>query len=886
MPRKVKAPKQLEFPLIKQSQKLRIGDLLEEQPERYFTIPNFVTSNLKHQLRDYQAEALFNLNWTQKSNQANQDYRHLMFNMATGSGKTDLMAAIALYMYGEYGYQNFMFVANSNAVVAKTKDNFLNSASAKYLFKSPLVVDGRRIEVRAVSRFPLYPEKDAIYFKLTTIQSLANELGMTRENGLTYDDLAKRKIVVLADEAHHFNANTKKEKQDEHSWETLLDNIRNANQENRQFEFTATIDVDKADVYEKYKNKIVYKYELSQFMNDGYSKNVYRLESDNDDQTKMMNAVLLSQYRKRVAKKYEIENFKPVILFKSNRVKSSGEARYSFLDKIENLTAVNLQQFITDHIEITHSRALSKAYRYWLGQNPSDTVFEIKRDFQKQTTINVNDTSKEGVLGDSNDFDNLNTLEDPNNPFRVIFAVAKLTEGWDVLNLFDIVRLGEQPVTQNQTNSEAQLIGRGARYYPFDYHGKRSYIRRFDRQDEELSLLESLHYHTTNDVKYITNLHKSFNKMNLVSESDNDDDYTIYTATVKPGFKRTRTYKYGNLYHNQLEDVPVEEYNNIGSYGINGNAITVDMNSTTRERYFDAEAKENDSELRLIANFGLKDDRRLINKAVARDPFFRFSTVKQYVPAISSMDEFIYGKEWLGKLSVRANVAINSPALSMEERCQGVQIALAKVSKSLRNNYQRQRGTNRFEPIKVSEVIQDYQKRVSDNKTGTTADIRPLEMTKKDWYVYDEAVVDGLERKFINMIGVFIDENHLQEKYSQVYLLRNEETLGKLKLYEYDPNTEVRHYQGYMPDFILYVGNEDCQYQIYTEPKGAPYLTQDSWKQDLLENLDPEKIEIIGEDDRVRLLGVKFYTKTNESDDTFGTMDELKEKLHLNVIKY
>lgn len=122
-----------------------------------------------------------------------------------------------------------------------------------------------------------------------------------------------------------------------------------------------------------------------------------------------------------------------------------------------------------------------------------------------------------------------------------------------------------------------------------------------------------------------------------------------------------------------------------------------------------------------------------------------------------------------------------------------------------------------------------------------------------------------------------------QQDLTKSRLLWNEETLGKLKLYEYQPNTEVRHYQGYMPDFILYVGNDDFQYQIYTGPKGGPYLTQDSWKQDLLEDLDPNKIELIGEDNRIRLLGVKFFTQTNESDDAFGTMNELKQKLHLDV---
>ena len=55
--------------------------------------------------------------------------------------------------------------------------------------------------------------------------------------------------------------------------------------------------------------------------------------------------------------------------------------------------------------------------------------------------------------------------------FERFFAVDMLNEGWDVLNLFDIVRLYDTrdgKVTKNgfvagsTTNAEKQLIGRGA----------------------------------------------------------------------------------------------------------------------------------------------------------------------------------------------------------------------------------------------------------------------------------------------------------------------------------------------------------------------------------------------------------------------------------------
>ena len=67
----------------------------------------------------------------------------------------------------------------------------------------------------------------------------------------------------------------------------------------------------------------------------------------------------------------------------------------------------------------------------------------------------------------------LNTLEDLNNPIRAVFAVQKLNEGWDVLNLFDIVRLydgrdnnkgkpGYDIITPLKINSnEILLINRG-----------------------------------------------------------------------------------------------------------------------------------------------------------------------------------------------------------------------------------------------------------------------------------------------------------------------------------------------------------------------------------------------------------------------------------------
>ena len=96
-------------------------------------------------------------------------------------------------------------------------------------------------------------------------------------------------------------------------------------------------------------SKLVYKYDLGQFIQDGYSKNVYRLQANSDDKTKMLNAVLLSQYRKYVAQEHGIDDFKPVILFKSNKIAISKKENEKFIELINDLDAdILFYQIIID----------------------------------------------------------------------------------------------------------------------------------------------------------------------------------------------------------------------------------------------------------------------------------------------------------------------------------------------------------------------------------------------------------------------------------------------------------------------------------------------------------------------------------------------------------
>ncbi|WP_434108598.1 DEAD/DEAH box helicase family protein [Levilactobacillus brevis] len=850
-----KKARELVLPIVHEIKDYTSDFLKNDEPRHSFVYPDYIKHNLKHQLRDYQKQSLYNLNYTQKDDHVASRFNQLLFHMATGSGKTDVMAADILYFYHEFGYQNFLFVVNTNAVIAKTRENMLNVQSPKYLFSQPLSIDGETIELREVTRFPTNSEPGVIYLRLTTIQTLANELNTPRENGLTYGDLEKQKLIILADEAHHFSAGTKsKSDQKNKAWEYVLDRIRQANKANRQLEFTATIDLNNEFIYEKYRDKIIFQYDLKEFQNAGYSKKIARLQANADDNEKMLNAVLLSQYRKRMAIQAGVKDFKPVILFKSNKIAVSKAARDQFLTMMDRLTAEDLAQFIAKQLQTTQSSTLRQAYTYYQTVDMGSLVRELQRDFQPMNTINVNDTSSNGILGDLNDLRNLNTLEEPSNPFRAIFAVAKLSEGWDVLNLYDIVRIGEQPITSTQTNSEAQLIGRGARYNPFVYEEATSFTRRFDHSTPELQILESLHYHTINDKKYIDNLTKSFEAMQLQVEDDKDFD--ILTTTVKASFKRSDVYQYGKLYYNDVEDVPESEYNGLAKYGVPVAELpTVNIETATLEATaFDTQNVAGMNETRLV-----KIDEALVKKSMARNPFFRFNTMKKYMPTLNSISEFMYEAQWLGQIKeIQATVSTGSDAvLSRETQLLVVEKYLAYIQRMLIMNYKRQRGTNKFIGLPIKDAVQDYQKRVPVNYSdaGVHELIQTYDYKKAPWFVYNEAIVDKLERSLIELIQGYVEE--LQNKYKDVYLIRSDERNTKLKLHEFAG--DVSHYAGFLPDFVLYLANESYIYQIYIEPKGTQLLDQDQWKEDLLTSISPESVDVIGENDKVKLYGVKFY---------------------------
>ena len=90
-------------------------------------IPSYIQENIssRFELRPYQIGAFENfINYFENDKMCRKPTQTL-FHMATGSGKTMIMAGLMLYLYKK-GYRNFLFFVNLSNIVNKTKDNFLN----------------------------------------------------------------------------------------------------------------------------------------------------------------------------------------------------------------------------------------------------------------------------------------------------------------------------------------------------------------------------------------------------------------------------------------------------------------------------------------------------------------------------------------------------------------------------------------------------------------------------------------------------------------------------------------------------------------------------------------------------------------------------------------
>nr|WP_231854629.1 DEAD/DEAH box helicase family protein [Helicobacter pylori] len=797
-------------------------------------LPTHITSNLKKELRDYQKQAIYNY---LEKRQSHPTQKHFMFEMATGSGKTLVMAGLILECCKQ-GYQNFIFFVNSTSILEKTKLNFTDSASSKYLFSENININDENTEIKSINNLN-ESHNGAINIYFSTIQGLFSLFTKAKENAITLEDLKDQKLVFLADEAHHLNTETKKklngsEASEKRNWESVVKLALEQNKDNLLLEFSATIPNEKS-VKEKYKNLKVATYTLKKFSEDKFCKNIYSLSYENKElETRFLGACVSSLYKELLAQHHNIENFKPCILFKSERIEDSKENQERFNTFLENLSPLDLENFF----HYSRNAFFKDAKNFFDKQKytPNLVAF-LQTKFKKSTQINTNNEKEleKGMLL-------LNSLEDRDNPKRVIFSVDKLNEGWDVLNLFDIVRL-KNKASQKDTTKDAQLIGRGARYYPFSYNDFKPsriefYQCKFDLSNP-LSALERLDYHAVYDSEFIAQLKEELQELGLgLIEKEKTTIPLTPTKRFKCYYASNTKDKNKNLFNKDYSD-PVEatlKSLHVPLFGFIVREKKVDFKEENKgdTTYYIPHTLDKIPLNYFLKALNLKNlDFKTLKKAFKKHAFNnKVEFIERYVSSLKTnfhKNQKFDNNKILLKLAVYIIENLKDTLLKEQDKYEVSALELKE-----------------FETHNKSLSASELEKNIPFYEWLLFKDMRKLD--------------SDLERKFL----VFINDNKevLDKKFKEWCVLRNDH-FAELKVFCNIENSPY-YAQGFEPDFILFAqthSDEFLGFTCYMEAKGEHLEPSNAWKKEFLEMLENAMLK--SHNKKLHLKGLPFFTLKN-----------------------
>lgn len=857
---------------------------------RELELPSYFRTSLNpsFKLRPYQVECFqyFRALLHEDFQSVLKGRRHFLFHMATGSGKTLIMAGILMMLY-EQGYRNVLFFVDQKPIIAKTKINFLSPKASKYLFNTPIQIGDKQIEIREVSNFQ-ESHPDCLNICFSTLAQLHLDLNQPKENAPTYEDFEDLKLVMIADEAHHINADTKKGVSkardlfgniggESESWEDTVMRIHNIS-DSLLLEFTATMPLSNEYIRDKYRDKLLYDYPLRRFREDKYSKDIEVVQRDLDELGRALQAIVLSQYKRKLFNAIG-QPIKPVVFFKSKTKKANKEFIESFSTMLKELQPGEITE-----IEQGSVGDVRKAFDYFAetGVTHYHLIQELREDFSSEKLVLIdgnNDSDEKQVL--------LNTLEDSDNEIRAVFAVDMLKEGWDVLNLYDIVRLydtrdAKQGVPGRTTVSEAQLIGRGARYMPFTApegdlpKGQRKYDGDIENP---LRVVEKLHYHSMQNPRYIQELKVALVESGIIANTTKEVELRL-----KEDFKKSSLYQRGYVFRNERQ---VEEshqsvadlfHSAISSQMIEVSLYTGQMSS----ELIMSENEDQNNRSGGSPSTSFQATFEALGSSVVRSALYvlseyTFPNLRKRFPQLSSVSEFVTGDSYISELPIR--ITGNAPsltALSQEDKRRVAIQALQTLLPALEEETTAYRGSREFSPVDFQKVFKDHVLKISieggeDKEYGQS--IRPdLDVSQLKWHAYDDCIGTSEEKALVKYVHSIYAE--LEERYDEVYLVRNERDL---RIYAFDDG------QAFEPDYLLFMskrGEEKITsyYQIFIEPKGTHLTSKDAWKERLLMKLG-ESVEVTFSQKGKEFViwGLPFYTQEEE-----GSFDKsLRDKVGL-----
>ena len=372
-------------------------------------------------------------------------------SIATGIGKTRLMAATIFYLNQVHGIKNFFILAPNLTLYNKLLRDFGDSGYDKYVFKGlaefvtnpPAVITGENyLSVRSKRNEPQFFTSDNIVINIFNIAKFNSDNKVSKKKGVSLAPRMKRlseylgesyyeylaslpDLVVLMDEAHRYYADASRKAIDELSPVLGL-------------EMTATPLKDDKPV-----GNIIYEYNLAEALEEGLYVKIPTIAKRADfradgltppeiERIKLEDGLSVHQHTKASLELYARSNDKPHV-------------------KPFVLVACRNIEHAQETVEYLESDGFYQGrYRGKVLQVDSSTKGE---DELAQLFL---------------------TIEELGNPIEIVVHVNMLGEGWDVRNLYTIIPLR----AANAHTLIEQTIGRGLRL-PFG--GKRTGKENIDK---------------------------------------------------------------------------------------------------------------------------------------------------------------------------------------------------------------------------------------------------------------------------------------------------------------------------------------------------------------------------------------------------------------------
>ena len=378
------------------------------------------------------------------------------FDIATGVGKTRLMAALLLYLHRTQGIKHFFILAPNLTIYKKLQEDFGNPASKKYLFQG--VDDFVTKDIRIVTGDNFNEQGQSLFqadvtINIFNIAKFNADEKVNTKTGKTSKPLIKRlgetlgesywqflkncnDLVLMMDEAHRYVADASL-------------NALNELNPRLGIEMTAT-PLDKKK--QEFTNRI-FVYNLQQALND-------------------------RQYVKR-----------PTIVTRSSFSKG-------------DMTKEQIDHYILNDAIGVHEKIKADLQDYSVQYNqrlvkPLMLVCCISTDHAAEVATFIESVQCQGGIYKDKVLNiNVKTyndeveaqfvaLENVDNRIEIVIHVMKLTEGWDVNNLYTIVPLR----AADSVTLVKQTLGRGLRL-PFG--GERTGVKEIDT----LNIVDHEHFNT------------------------------------------------------------------------------------------------------------------------------------------------------------------------------------------------------------------------------------------------------------------------------------------------------------------------------------------------------------------------------------------------------